>query len=304
MLEVCFNESVKGSLIFAQPCADDAAGGAARFMTGPKEAVPEKYTKKPKALRGQAVPSGEGRQEIAGIFWGLSEGDIRSPLCLDDCPRKALIRSVPAFDGHHAKADTEAVIHDFWANCLNDLEKLKSNPPQIRVWLDCTPDAQCGLLFLADLLKGSRTEMHVVELPSQRAGEGHRPAEYRSWSEVAPQLYGTFLQHEKVLAEKAIGDLAARWELLKAENSPLRVVKNGLVTSAEISYYDDFIRREFPKDTCTAAHIIGRALGRQKIPTGDAFIADRIKAFIRSGELKIVSGENGEFYQTVVKRET
>lgn len=49
------------------------------------------------------------------------------------------------------------------------------------------------------------------------------------------------------------------------------------------------------------AYIIGSALGKQKILTGDVFIANRIKAFIQSGELRILSNEKNGFYETVVK---
>lgn len=311
MLEVCFSDSVKGSLSLAQHCGNDIGGAVAvgiitnhkgLFSFFAKRKALKEYRKKEIALHKQAVPLGGNREDIAGVSFGLSEGDITSPICLGNCPRKDYIRSVFSFDRYNEEADMEASIDEFWTNCINDLEKLKSNPPQIRVWLDCTPDAQCGLLFLADLLKDSQTEIHIVELPSKITREDNCIAEYRGWGEVEPQLYGTFLANEKVLTEKAICDLAAKWEHLKAENSPLRVVENGSVVSADMSYYDDLIRKEFPKDTCRIAYIIGSALGKQKILTGDVFIAKRIQEFIKSGELKIISGENDGFYAAIVKR--
>jgi hypothetical protein len=50
-----------------------------------------------------------------------------------------------------------------------------------------------------------------------------------------------------------------------------RVVENGSVVSADISYYDDLIRKEFPKDTCKTAHIMRSTSGKQKILTGGVF---------------------------------
>lgn len=79
-------------------------------------------------------------------------------------------------------------------------------------------------------------------------------------------------------------------------------VKNGSVISAEPNYYDDLIRMEFPKGSCKVAHIIGCALGKRKILTGDIFIAKRIQNFIKNGEL-IVSYEGDKgFYSTTVTR--
>ncbi len=268
MLEVCFNDSVKGSLAFVQHCGNTVIGGK--------------------------------RENIVGISFGLSESDIQSPICLEDCPRKEYIRSMLLYDRYNELEDIETSINEFWTNCIKDLEKLKSRSQKIRVWLDHTPDAQCGLLFIADLLKVSKSEIHIVELPQRITREDNYIMEFRGWGEVEPQLYGTFLDREKVLTEKEIVDLSNKWKLLKRENSLLRVVENNTVISVDISYYDDLIRKEFPKNTCKVAHIIGGALGKQRIPTGDVFIANRIYNFIESGELKIISDENKGFYSTVV----
>jgi hypothetical protein len=308
MLEVCFSDSSKGSLTFAQHCGNDVIGSAIGFITdkkglsaffAKKKALKE-YKKRQIELQKQAVSLDGKREDIVGVSFGLSEGDIKSPICLKDCPRKEYIRSMFSFDRYNKQEDMETSINEFWTNCIEDLEKLKSNPQKIRVWLDHTPDAQCGLLFIADLLKDSKTEIHVVELPQRITREDNCIVEYRGWGEVEPQLYGTFLDRERVLAEKEIADLADQWQLLKTENSPLRVVENGIVKSTQIDYYDDLIRKEFPKSTCKIAEIIGSTLGKQRVLTGDVFLAKRIQDFIKSGELKIVGNQNNGFYGTVV----
>lgn len=277
MLEVCFNDSVKGALALAQNCRNDVIGSAMCV-----------------------IPLSGKRDDIVGVSLGLSEGDIKSPICLEDCPRKEYIRAMFSFDRYNEQEDIEAVINEFWTNCMSDLQKLKSNPPQIRVWLDFTPDAQCGLLFLADLLKDRKTEIHVVELPQKIKRKDNCSVEYRGWGEVEPLLFGTFLDKEKVLTENEVKDLADKWQLLKDENSLLRVIKNASVISADINYYDDLIRKEFPKETCKIVRIIGGALGKQKIPTGDVFIAKRIQHFIKNGELVALDKTDEGFYSTIV----
>ncbi len=308
MLEICFNDSVKGALTLAQNCGNDVIGSAVGIITDKKGLLSyfakrkamKEYRKRQMGLQKLAVPLGGKREDIVGVSFGLSEGDIKSPIGLEDCPRKEYIRAMFSFDRYNGQEDTEAAVNEFWTNCMSDLQKLKSNPSQIRVWLDFTPDAQCGLLFLADLLKGGKTQIHVVELPRKITRKDNCIIEYRGWGEVEPQLFGTFLEKEKVLTEKEVGDLASKWQLLKDENALLRVVENGSVMSADISYYDDLIRKEFPKETCKIAHIIGGALGKQKIPTGDVFIAKRIQQFIKNGELVISSKSNEGFYSTAV----
>ena len=127
--------------------------------------------------------------------------------------------------------------------------------------------------------------------------------EYRGWGEVEYQRLGTFLDRERVLPADEVAQLAERWRRLKAENAPLRVVEQGQVVSAGLDYYDEKIRAEFPAASCRVADLIGRALGRQKIPTGDAFIAGRVRHFIESGELVLTEQRPGAgFYGAAVTR--
>lgn len=309
MIEVCFCDSVKGALAMAQHCGNDVIGGAFSIISdkkGPlaffaKKKAQKEYQKKQLALSEQAVPLGGNREDIVGISFGLSEGDIAAPICPEDCARKEYIRSIFSFDRYHEQEDMQETINTFWRTCMKDLEKLKAHPPQVRIWLDQTPNTWCGLLFTADLLSNSKTEIHIVELPHRIIKENNTIVEYRGWGEIEPQLYGTFLDKERILTEKEISELADMWRLLQSENADLRVVENGFVISADIHYYDDLIRKEFPKDSCSVAQIVGSALGKQKILTGDVFVAKRIEAFIRSGELKIIGNEQDGFYRTVVR---
>lgn len=308
MLEVCFNDSVKGALALAQNCGNDRIGGAVGFITASKglfsffekRKARREYMKRQIKLQKTAVPLGGKREDIVGISFGLSENDIVSPICLEACPRKDYVRENFLFDRYNGQEDSEASVNKFWAACIKDIKKLQSNPQTIRVWVDNTPDAQCGLLFIADLLKDAKTEIHSIALPQGITKMEDCSIQYRAWGEVEPQLFGSFLREERVLAEKEVQDLANKWRLLKAENAPLRVVENGCVISAGESYYDNLIREEFPQGACKIAYIIGNALGKQKIPTGDVFIAKRIQHFIDNGELVVLEKSGNGFYGTIV----
>ena len=265
MLEVCFNDSVKIALTLAQSGSLDG-----------------------------------GRKDIAGISFGLSEGNIKSPIVFQDCPRKEYVYSIFSFRRYNNHEDMDDSFDEFWQHSIEDLEKLKANPEKIRIWIDHTPDAQCGLLFVANLLKNSDSEIHIVELPKKIKRDAHCEIEYHGWDEVEPKLFESFLNRERILNYQEIEDLSNRWQILKSENAPLRVVENDMVISADISYYDDLIREVFPKDTCKIANIIGRVLCMQKVLTGDIFIAKRIQNFIDNGELTVMCDTKNGFYSTSV----
>lgn len=310
MLEVCFNDSVKGALALAQDCETEALGGAIGVFTDAKwpfsffakrKALKE-YKDKQAKLQAQAVSLGGKREDIVGISFGLSEGDISAPILVGDCPRKAYIHTTFSFDRYNEREDMEASIDHFWLSCMDNLAKLKLAPQKVRVWVDSTPDAQCGLLFVASLLQSSGAEVCVVDLPRQIKREDGCIIEYRGWGEVEPQLFGTFLDRERTLTPSELEQLSQQWQQLVQENAPLRVIEDGVVISADESYYDDWIRKEFPEASCKVAMIIGNALGRQKILTGDVFIAKRIQYFIESGELTLSGSTKDGLYSTMVCR--
>ena len=310
MLEVCFSDAVKGALLMAQHCGGRRPGGAVSVITdrrGPLASLAKlreirRYRKRQAALQRQAVPLGGRREDVVGLSFGLSEGDIRAPIAAGDCPRRAYLWEQFSFDRYGEREDLGASFRKFWDGALADLRKLEGCPQAVRVWLDDTPDARCGLLFLAERLAPADSDVHVVELPKRVAQGAHEAVEYRGWGEVEPQLFGTFLDRERALTGAELDSLAGRWRRLQEENAPLRVVRDGAIVSADIDYYDDRIRSCFPEAPCKVAQIIGEALGRQKILTGDVFVAQRVRHFLETGELVVVGSGETDFYRTTVAR--
>ena len=310
MLEICFSDPVKACLAIAQHCGRDATGGAFAVITDKKglagwllkHRAQREFKRREAELQKIAAPLGGSREDLVGLSLGLSEGDIRAPLRADVCPRKDCLRQMFALD-RYGEGDLLDGVDALWDACMADLQKLDPPPAAVRVWLDDLPDSRCGLLFLADLLEEKGTAFHVVELPAKITGADGVTVEYRGWGEVEYQRLGTFLDRERVLPADEVAQLAERWRRLKAENAPLRVVEQGQVVSAGLDYYDEKIRAEFPAASCRVADLIGRALGRQKIPTGDAFIAGRVRHFIESGELVLTEQRSGAgFYGAAVTR--
>lgn len=258
MLEVCFNSSLKNSLILAPKCSKD----------------------------------------VAGLAFDLSEGDIKIPITWEDCPRKEIFRSNFPLHPDQDPTQAEEYFNTCWRDCVEDLERLKNAPEKIRVWLDDTPNAQCGLLFVADLLQNSDTEIHVVKLPEKIKRDDGCVIMYRGWFDVEHELFQTFLHLEKILTTDEVHQLAERWKILLEENARLRVIQDEKIVSAAEDYYDDLIRRNFPKEPCKIVRIVGMSLS--DVPMHDGFIAKRVQHFIKTGELVVVSNTQDGIYRTLV----
>ena len=277
MLEVCFSDSVKGALALAQHCDRDKIGGAIGFITdlkGPaawlaKGKALGEYKKSQKELAKIAVPLGGRQEEIAGLSFGLSEGDIQAPILPGECPRKEYLRQWLAFDPYHELEGLEETVETFWSACLADLEKVKAAPPRLRAWVDHTPDARCGLMFLANLLEGTETEIHLVELPRTVTREDDCVVEYRSWGEVEPQRFGAFLDRERVMTRE---ELISIQNLVEDTFLRDNVVQYIVALSGATRNSPDILRGASPRATLSVTAMskaVARLRGRDYVIPGD-----------------------------------
>lgn len=299
MLEVCFNDSVKGALAMAQTCSSKTIAKSVAIIDGEKlswfrrRKFLKEYEKKQKELDEQAIHLESKHDDIVGIFPLLSIGDISS----EEGQKNLIFRLIN---------DDKQAAEQYWQNCVSDLEKLKdrsSKGEPIRIWADSSPDAACGFLYVCNLLKDSDCPVTVVKLPEAVKRADNVTVRYRGWGEVEPQLFGSFAEECSVILDKeTILKYAKEWQTLREENSPLRAVKDGKVISVGKDYYDDIIRGEFPEKSCRIAEIIGNVLGKHQLPVSDWLIAERIRIFIAGGELHVIEENDKHFYGTVVEK--
>lgn len=308
MLEVCFSDSVKGTLRCAQTCGN--ADGATsigiigdRLNWWQKRKALAKARRSYQILEREAIPLGGKREDLIGICFDLSIGDISSPLNLEDCLRKQFVKQWLTADTHGDDDKNEFFMNEFWRECMADLDILKkrvSTGESVRIWTDTTPTAACGVLFVADLLVDADCEITIVPLPRNKKRAYNPSKEYSSWSEVEPQLFGSFLDDSRTLTKEDVQALSQQWRNLQMENAPLRVVEEYVVISAEEDYYDEYIRKEYPQDTCYVGRLISNVIENHHI--SDWLVAQRIKVLIAQNELKIVDSSEKGFYRNIVSR--
>jgi hypothetical protein len=82
----------------------------------------------------------------------------------------------------------------------------------------------------------------------------------------------------------------ALWTTLRSENAPLRVIANGALVSAPISFFDDQLMSFVKRDWQKVAVVIGNALAAQMddhiFQVGDLFLAARVNDLVEKGRLE------------------
>lgn len=321
MLELCFNQSVRGALQVAQHCGDkplltgwgsttvyvmiDEPGQESTSEEESEEIlrreepeevsqeVEERY-RRWEALRREAISLGGDLEDVLSLSLGLDMGDIRDPL---GEIRYQLQRQW--YEGENEIADRD------WGRNLEAAERLQACTAgdTVRIWVDRTPHSACGLLHAASILERTEAAVHVVFLPHWlERPDGTVEVYDQGWGEVEPELFGHFLSHEMPVPPAALAAMARRWEELQRENAPLRAVVNGRVCSVGEEFYDSLIRRHLPEGRAKIGGIIGETLGRERPGIGDIWLAERIHWMLSTGELRMVQEDRERFYRSIVER--
>ena len=309
MIEIVFSESVEGGLKVAQGYGRGKyQGGCASVflgqVNGRKPTAAEiadarlKAEEKERLAWEKAQPIGGSAADIycfplALGFGGIAEADFWEQ-------RRLALEQLTACWPEYAGTDRR--ISAAKENLSAVLERCAAEP--VRIWTSDHPDEACGMHWILSHLVKRAGEIRLVKLPSEELREDTL-VEYHGWGEVYPSEWHRFLKYEEKLSGLQIRARVFRWRELQEENMPLRAVVSCRLTSLKADVFDHFIRREIDRaePEFRQAQIIGNVLGKYALGLGDGFVALRMEAMIRAGELEIIedAGEGEPSYRRILK---
>ena len=282
MIELCFGESLAGSLQYAiamkkDDTRFDAAAVGVIGGTRKERAQALREARKPKPWQGE--PLDISPADVFSLSLTLDWGD------LSDLPerRETLHTLMGEYDG---MADTMLLTNE---KTMRRLADARENGEPVRAWV-FPQDAYdlCGLYFLCDFFRSAKTPLFLVELPTCEARDDNTWTEYRGAGDVPPERLGGVLKNARPVSAVERRASATRWRELLAENAPLRAFVNGRVMSVPADFYDFAIRRNLPEGEFVLAHVIGKTLA--DLPcVGDRPLYLRLKAMEARGEITLVT---------------
>lgn len=297
MLEVLFSDSAAGSMKVGM-CHGSEIGGCVGVIATDEKGLPvspeetarlQRETEEKERRRwAEALPLEGDPRDILPLSLALSVGPIDEE-GIGPLREETLTRLLSIYpEGQQTAAE-------ILANARRRLDTLLIRAPQepVRLWVDHTPDAACGLRWVLAQLQPlglENLDLRVVELPAQAPHE-EGGLILRNLGELHPGEWGRLAREARVLPAGQAAALVTQWRMLQSENAPLRAVLNGVLVSADESLYDPYLRRvldELP-ETFSEAILIGRTLGRFQLGFGDAWLALRVERWIADGKLQVVS---------------
>ena len=319
MIQLCFGDSVKGSLKCAPHISNTLGGATAVILSSAKPldtplkraafsvyrtvAAPfyKRRAQKEEARRcAAAVPVDYEPDDVLALIPNLNEGPIAGDLMSET--RKDQVRAWLCFSPHGDEAGTSADVEQYWQACQYDLQTLLTRAgtgEQVRIWYDYTPGALCGLYAAAALLEDVPCEITLVQPPEREAGDG--VIRRAALGERGPAEMGALLKYECPLSTEERHAIAARWRKLQTENAPLRAETDGHLTSVSADFYDKIILAKAPAGNFMTAQLIGKVLAECYLGIGDQLIYHRIEQLIAAGQLQKVKPGAGP-YQDLLRR--
>lgn len=212
-------------------------------------------------------------EQVLGICLALGYGNLCDPYDIDT--RKQAIAGFHFYEQESFQRQYMLGIGHTLQKSYQDVERLKqyASTDTIRIWVDQTANSQCGLLFVANLLKQYHPNIRVVYLPTF-VDYLEAVEEYMCWSECPKETLKRMRFQETQLSEEAIEHFAKKWLQLQYENSDLRANINGQVMSVSEKFYDELLLSHLDHPMRIGQLIF--KVCHQKLSLSDTFLFDRI----------------------------
>jgi hypothetical protein len=303
MLELAFSESVRGSLRCAQHYSPrgwvtrpilQVSPAPAHLQTSLEQV---RNRRAEEDARGQAL--GGDPKDVLSLSFALDIGPISGPV--DSPARRAQLDAM--FGDARPSHASDAQRH--WARSTADLDQLLRRAKageKVRIWYSDCPYSLCGYYQVLSLLAAYDCPVTALHLPRWAPLGEDSALSARSWGEISPGDFASYLPLETPVPKPVRRAAGMEWAALQRENAPLRVSLNGRLYSVGEDFYDPFLRRELPAGPFLTAHFIGEVLGRQQLGIGDWLIAQRIRHFLDTGELKLLK-EGPSLYRSTLQRQ-
>lgn len=158
----------------------------------------------------------------------------------------------------------------------------------------------CGMLYVLELLRNKKLDIYLINVKDTIIKRKEIEFTTRCTGEVIPENIEKYVEAKRKLNLNEYRELLDNWELLKKDNSILRVIKDVKLESVDENYFDIDILKYTPKEFRNPIRTIGDVLGKSEERISDEYIFWRIKELIKAGKIDY-SGKFGIMRRMEIK---
>ncbi|WP_026885670.1 DUF1835 domain-containing protein [Clostridium beijerinckii] len=173
----------------------------------------------------------------------------------------------------------------YYKQFYNEISNIK-DADVIYLWYgECSSD-MCGMMYTLELLKDKIENIYLVNV-SEKIYEDYRIIRtYRAVAEIGTERLKEFIKIRRKIEYQEYNNLIDQWDLLKDNNSILRIFKDGKVQAVSEDYFDINILKYTENEFRKCARIVGSVMGHSEMRISDDYIFWRVGELTKSGMLE------------------
>lgn len=308
--EIVFSPTVQGALKVAQytGIGDYPQSWllSDEKMGLPKEQI-EKHNKEQMEKWYNSRPIGGRSQDILCFEYRLAFGDIS-----EKTPSSRRYESIYKMISTMYNPERSEKIAEDWvkdikkknAKYLKELKSAIKNEDSLRIWYSSFPDEINAFYWIMSFLDSQKYYKNVSAVYIA-PDYFQRSCYYRGTGMLGSEMFFEALNFEKTISEDQIKVSSERWEKLRKENAPIRLMVSGNLVSLPEDFLDSFIYSTIAKmpKSFTIAKLVGNVMGEYELMVGDMPLFARVLHMIEKGDLVLTEEwDNKNPMHTKVKR--
>ncbi|WP_160692056.1 DUF1835 domain-containing protein [Clostridium sp. C2-6-12] len=180
------------------------------------------------------------------------------------------------------------------------IQKVKSSDT-LYLWFGQCSQELCGMMYTLELIKDKNPKMYFINVSDKiEESLNGNVYTYRAVAEIMPKKLKTFIDIKRKIEAEEFNELLNQWNVLKTENSLLRVYEEGKIKSVKEDYFDIDILKYTEKNLKKSARIVGSILGYSENKISDEYIFWRVQELVKSEMLEF-KGKLGVMREMEIK---
>lgn len=233
-------------------------------------------------------------QKVIVVSDDLSHGTIKGGVNIEERINWWSIADGDEYFVNYGEED----LRENYSKLHDEISKIDDNDT-LYLWYGSSQEF-CGMLYTLELLKNRNLNIYLINVTNIVVKHKDNVHLSREAGDIMPECIEKYASFKQKLDSNKYKEFLDTWELLKKDNSILRVFKDEEIKSEDENYFDIDVLKYTQKEFRKSARTVGEVIGKSDITISDDYIFWRVKELIKSGKIDC-SGKFGIMREMEIK---
>ncbi|MCB2299233.1 DUF1835 domain-containing protein [Clostridium tagluense] len=239
----------------------------------------------------------DGQQKVIVLSDDLSHGPIKCGVNIEERINWGSIVDEGEYFASYGAEDLNENYNTFH----NEISKI-DDKDTLYLWYGSSQEF-CGMLYALELLKDRNLNIYLINATDTIVKYKDKVYLARDAGDIVPRYIDKYTSLKQKLNSNKYKQLLDTWELLKNDNSILRVFKNEKIKSVDENYFDIDVLKYTPKGFRNSAEIVRSVIENNDVEISFDYIFWRVKKLVKLGKIDYTCSEacHGTFESMKIK---